>query len=409
MLEYMSYQKYKKYKDKKEAKEAEEKARNNGRLPEPKLDAPGPVLSSDDEAFLEAILSSSDEGLPPPLPMRPTFDRSSYSDNSYLHSDSRDRMSDDVASTSASTTTATKSKTKEKEKVKKKRTSHNPISFLLNRKDREKDMQLVPVVPLEEADREREDLSRVLEDLNLSAKNNKAFALSAESNELVRKFTLVLKDLVNGVPTAIDDLKNLIEDRDGTLKKNYDKLPSSMKKLVAQLPDKVSENMGPEFMAAAARGHGLKADEVPQGSSMKDAAKSLFMPKNLQDILTKPTAIIGMLKSIVSFLKLRWPAFIGVNVVWSVAIFLLLLVLWYCHKRGREVRLERERSAQSIDGRSRVEELPDDPMLPAPSSRRSSRGSDSTRRSSRHHSGTNTPRIDENSVRAGPRRRHTQR
>lgn len=50
---------------------------------------------------------------------------------------------------------------------------------------------------------------------------------------------------------------------------------------------------------------------------------------------------------------------------WSVAnIFtiVLLFVLWYCHKRGREVRLERERIANGNgEGSSgRVEELSDD-------------------------------------------------
>lgn len=45
-----------------------------------------------------------------------------------------------------------------------------------------------------------------------------------------------------------------------------------------------------------------------------------------------------------------------------------MFVLWYCHKRGREVRLEREKSASEtpIDGSSRIEELPDDPLLPGP-------------------------------------------
>lgn len=60
----------------------------------------------------------------------------------------------------------------------------------------------------------------------------------------------------------------------------------------------------------------------------------------------------------------------------------LLLVLWYCHKRGREVRLERENSERNgppIDGAARVEELPDDPMLPAPVSRASSYRSSSSR------------------------------
>jgi hypothetical protein len=45
-----------------------------------------------------------------------------------------------------------------------------------------------------------------------------------------------------------------------------------------------------------------------------------------------------------------------------------MFVLWYCHKRGREVRLEREKSETEapIDGSERIEELPDDPQLPAP-------------------------------------------
>ena len=41
----------------------------------------------------------------------------------------------------------------------------------------------------------------------------------------------------------------------------------------------------------------------------------------------------------------------------------LLFVLWYCHKRGREVRLDREGRENST---GRVEELPDDLPLPAP-------------------------------------------
>lgn len=46
----------------------------------------------------------------------------------------------------------------------------------------------------------------------------------------------------------------------------------------------------------------------------------------------------------------------------------LMFVLWYCHKRGREVRLEKEKADAEtpIDGSDRIEELPDDPLLPAP-------------------------------------------
>lgn len=38
---------------------------------------------------------------------------------------------------------------------------------------------------------------------------------------------------------------------------------------------------------------------------------------------------------------------------------MLLFVLWYCHKRGREVRLEKEKSASAVEAGSRIEELSD--------------------------------------------------
>ncbi len=47
----------------------------------------------------------------------------------------------------------------------------------------------------------------------------------------------------------------------------------------------------------------------------------MLMPKNLAELVTKPGAVIGMLKSIMNALKLRWPAFIGTNVIWSLALF----------------------------------------------------------------------------------------
>ena len=47
-------------------------------------------------------------------------------------------------------------------------------------------------------------------------------------------------------------------------------------------------------------------------------------------------------------------------------IVVLMFVLWYCHKRGREVRLEKEDKEKPIADSDLVEELPDDPTLPAP-------------------------------------------
>lgn len=75
---------------------------------------------------------------------------------------------------------------------------------------------------------------------------------------------------------------------------------------------------------------------------MGAAAKSFLTPSSLKDLVTKPGAVVGMLKAIVNALKLRWPAFMGTNVLLSLALFVLLFVFWYCYKRGKEVRLARD-------------------------------------------------------------------
>merc|ERR1711939_346319 len=80
-------------------------------------------------------------------------------------------------------------------------------------------------------------------------------------------------------------------------------------------------------------------------------------------------AVVSMLKAIMNALKLRWPAFMGTNVLLSLGLFVLLFVFWYCHKRGREVRLERE---AKVDSEGRIIELDDDVMLPGPNGESSS-------------------------------------
>lgn len=193
--------------------------------------------------------------------------------------------------------------------------------------------QLAAVVTPDEEDRERDDLARVLDNLDLGkdpsekadlknkdksqSKTSKfAVSLSAESTELVRRFVLVLKDLVHGVPTAADDLKSLLDDRDGALSRGFDRLPSSMRKLVSQLPSKLTSSLAPELLAAAAASQGVKYEEEKEGVSAKGAAKTMLLP-----LLTKPNAIVKMLKAIMNALKLRWPAFIGTSAIWSVALF----------------------------------------------------------------------------------------
>ena len=183
-----------------------------------------------------------------------------------------------------------------------------------------------PVVAEDEATKEENDINQILDDLNLAAVNNKAFSISKESQELVQKFTVILKDLVNGVPTAYDDLVHLLDDSQGTLAKSYDHLPSFLQKLITQLPTKLTGNLAPELLAVAAeaqalRPGGMSTSETGSGGGIAGAAKKFLTPTSLKDLVTKPGAVVSLLKAIMNALKLRWPAFMGTNVLLSLGLF----------------------------------------------------------------------------------------
>lgn len=207
-------------------------------------------------------------------------------------------------------------------------------------------------------------MAAILEQLNLAADNNRVFSISDETQELLHKFKLVFKDLVTGVPTAYHDLELLLTNGDKQLKDTFGHLPSFLKKLVEQLPNRMTETLAPELLAVA----GEKASQ--SGLNMENAGKAAsaahkmgFKTPSLKELVGKPTALVGMLRSVTAFLRARFPAVLGMNVLWSVALFsksrgplfsmvtgtypsiqpVVLLVLWYCHKRGKEVRLENER------------------------------------------------------------------
>ncbi|KAK2805262.1 hypothetical protein FQN50_006288 [Emmonsiellopsis sp. PD_5] len=208
------------------------------------------------------------------------------------------------------------------------------------------------VVSAEEVEKEEEDLSAILERLNLAAVNNRAFSISDETQELLKKFNIILKDLINGVPTAYHDLESLLTNDDGQLQKAFNHLPGFLQKLVEQLPDKVTEHFAPEFLAAAAEKAGKNGINTEEARKAAATAKKMGLKiPSLKELVGKPAAIAGMLRSIVTFLQTRFPALMGMNVLMSLALFILLFVLWYCHKRGREVRLEKERilTEQEID------------------------------------------------------------
>ncbi|KAM0221565.1 hypothetical protein ACHAQD_005082 [Fusarium lateritium] len=359
MLEYLTYKKIKKNKaEKAAAAEASAKKteagssvdQTHGRVPDfnnhrrrstehsPSSNTPplSPVLDRDDEAWLQSILD--DDSPAPPLPPRvntPQIELSSASE------------SEIEAIKSLQEPKSKKDKKKEKKDQEKQEKQPNRLTALFTRHKKPQDgLKPEDNVAPQEAEREEEDLGNVLDRLNLQAKNNKIVSLSNESSELLSRFTQVFKDLANGVPTAYGDLSSLVEDRDGAINRGFEKLPSSLKKLVTQLPDKLTSSLAPELLAAAAESQGLKANT---DKGIKDAAIDLLKPSNLTDLVTKPGAVVSMLKAIVNALK-----------------------------RGREVRLEREKSATEtpIDGSDRIEELPDDPLLPGPEAATASRNAD---------------------------------
>ncbi|KAE8381007.1 hypothetical protein BDV26DRAFT_256313 [Aspergillus bertholletiae] len=191
---------------------------------------------------------------------------------------------------------------------------------------------------------QEEDMMEILERLNLAADNNRVFSMSEEMQELLRKFKLIFQDLINGVPTAYHDLEMLLTNGNTQLQSSYSKLPGPIQKLIEKLPEKWTETLAPEMIAVAserAAKSGVNVDNI--GKAAAAASKIGIKVPSLKELVGKPAAIIGMLRSIVAFLKARFPAVLGMNVLWSLALSLLLFVLWYCHKRGREVRLENER------------------------------------------------------------------
>lgn len=385
-MEYFTYKNVKKHQAEKRARERKQE----------------PVLNEEDENFLERIVSA--EGTPPPLPQRPSWSGVEAGDS---QNKSQMTVHDGRVDDSNDHKHKDKGKGKENKENEKDAKKTSRFSFLnrsgtkkacpilnslsatsIANHPQNKNLDPAPVVTPNEAEKETDDINRILEDLNLSAVNNRAFSLSNESQKLVQDFTVILKDLVNGVPTAYDDLTKLLDSSHNTLAKNYDHLPGFLQKLITQLPNKLTSNLAPELLAVATEaqafaGHKGAEAAAASGGGFAGAAKSFLKPNSLKDLVTKPGAVVSMLKAIMNALKLRWPAFMGTNVLLSLGLFgkstpltlwnsfklmmytVLLFVFWYCHKRGREERLKREGSGQVpvLDSEGRVIELDDDPML----------------------------------------------
>ena len=297
-----------------------------------------PVLSEDDEAFLNSITSEN----PPPLPPRPAVmdlpiaGESHGNDAQVALFDGAQQIPLPETPSEVVEEPAVLPDSEEKPKKPRKawswmrrdsRDTNRQVSE--SHQENQEATQPPEAIPNEddqvddeEAKKEEEDMMVILERLNLAAVNNRVFSISDETQELLRNFNQVFKDLAVGTPTAYHDLEKLLTNSDKQLQKTFNSLPAFLQKLVQQLPDKMTKGVAPSMMAAAAeraQKSGINMENA--GKAAGTAKKMGFKAPNLKDLIGKPGAIAGLMRSIITFLRARFPAFMGMNVLWSLALF----------------------------------------------------------------------------------------
>jgi hypothetical protein len=297
-----------------------------------------PVLSEEDEQFLDHIISQEN---PPPLPARPGLTTQEIKDAQVALMDGAQNIplpetpievaEKPVPETAAEATTTDASTTKPKStwswlrrdsrdtRIQQREATASGLDDIAANLRK---AELEDNDDTKEAKREEEDMTIVLERLNLAAVNNRVFSISDDTQELLQKFNLVFKDLINGVPTAYDDLESLLTNGDRQLQKTFNSLPSFLQKLIERLPETMTKGFAPEMMAAAserAQKSGINMENA--GKAAAAASKMGLKTPSLKELVGKPAAITGMLRSIIGYLRTRFPAFMGMNVLWSLALF----------------------------------------------------------------------------------------
>lgn len=309
-----------------------------------------PVLDEEDEKFLErlAAIAQEPEGTPPPLPGRPAIvidengQQKVGKDAQEALMDGADKIAlpksppEKRPLTSYFTLPKFAKKTDKAEKEKSTPKDKKGKAKVTEAERNELADNLLAAAAASKAadqaevDKETQDLSKILEELNLSAVNNRVFSFSKESEELLQKFTLVLKDIVNGAPTAYNDLEKLFTDYDAQLKKMYGGLPPFLQNFVKTLPAKLTAGLGPELLAASAEKPGFDAKQRTAGEGSKSKKSRIpGVPKipSLKQLVSAQGAVATALRSIVNFLKFRFPALAtGTNLIMSLAVMSKSLV-----------------------------------------------------------------------------------
>ena len=189
--------------------------------------------------------------------------------------------------------------------------------------------------------KQEQEVSVLLDNLSLSSINNRVFSFSAESQKYYDRFTQVLKDTLNGAPTAYEDMDKLMKDAGPTLEKNFASMPPFVQTLVKSLPAKLGTSLGPEILAAASEKPGndmqarMAAAEKSRTSGGGDASIKTAETKDvdgqqkkkrkipgMKSLMSGQGMVASMLRNVVSFLQVRFPFLASMtNVLLSLAVF----------------------------------------------------------------------------------------
>lgn len=184
-------------------------------------------------------------------------------------------------------------------------------------------------------EKQEKEVSVLLDNLSLSNINNRVFSFSAESQKYYDRFTQVLKDTLNGAPTAYEDMDKLMKDAGPALEKQFDSMPPFVQTLVKSLPAKLGATLGPELMAAASEkpGNDMKARmestnksdagvASAEASESKEGQKKKRRIPGLKSLTSSNGVVASILRNIVNFLQVRFPFLVSTtNVVMSLAVF----------------------------------------------------------------------------------------
>jgi len=226
---------------------------------------------------------------------------------------------------------------------------------LPTRKSKDTDSKAEPVynedgtINEEETKKKQEqEVSVLLDNLNMSSINNRVFAFSGETQKIYERFAQVLKDTMEGGPTAYEDMDKLMKDAGPQLEKQFQAMPPFVQTLVKSLPSKLGTTLGPELLAAASEkpGNDMKARMQAANKTSasasggtgdasiktaetggEEAQKKKRRIPGLKGLVSQQGTVASILRNVVTFLRVRFPFLASTtNVVMSLAVFSKFLI-----------------------------------------------------------------------------------